>query len=101
MKKLDASAKLTKEVKLDDEDEEEESESPDDSEGEAGHDPEIAKAHFEELQAVWNKANRSYCSSMVVPAVPKGRVELDGSFLATVFMMPIKLYITFSLISFQ
>ncbi|CAG2157722.1 unnamed protein product [Oppiella nova] len=52
----DTSAKPTKEVKLDDEDEEEESESDDDSEGESGPDPEIAKARFEELEAVWNSA---------------------------------------------
>ncbi|MDM1756181.1 RNA polymerase sigma factor RpoD [Acinetobacter sp. 251-1] len=79
----ESSSKPTKDVKLDDDDEEEEAEGDDDSEGESGPDPEIAKARFEELQAVWNTAKESIAKSGRNSAESKEAMEA----LATVFMM--------------
>ena len=78
-----ASAKPTKDVKLDDDDEEEESEGDDDSEGESGPDPEIAKARFEELAAVWNTAKETLAKHGRNSAEGKEAIES----LAAVFMM--------------
>ena len=80
----EASDKPTKDVKLDDDDEEEESgDSDDDSEGESGPDPEIAKARFDELEAVWNASKTAIAQH--------GRNSTQGieatEALATVFMM--------------
>ena len=80
----EASDKPTKDVKLDDDDEEEESgDSDDDSEGESGPDPEIAKARFDELEAVWNASKTAIAQH--------GRNSAQGieatEALATVFMM--------------
>ena len=80
---VDAAKKPTKDVKLDDDEEEEESESDDESEGESGPDPEIAKARFDELTAVWQAAKEAI--------VKHGRHSEEGKVameaLATVFMM--------------
>ncbi len=80
----DASTKPTKDVKLDDDEEEEESgETDDESEGESGPDPEIAKARFDELEAVWNNAKTAITKH--------GRNSKQGQeaaeALASVFMM--------------
>ena len=76
-------SKPTKDVKLDDDDEEEESEGDDDSEGDSGPDPEIAKARFDELASVWQ--------STKVTLEKHGRNSAEGKAaleaLATVFMM--------------
>ena len=77
-----ATAKTTKDVKLDD-DEEEESDSDDDSEGESGPDPEIAKARFTELERVWQNTRTVFEKN--------GRNSKEGAAaleaLADVFMM--------------
>ena len=78
-----ASAKPTKDVKLDDDDDEEESEGDDDSEGESGPDPEIAKARFEELASVWNTAKETL--NKHGRNSPEGKEAIES--LATVFMM--------------
>ncbi|WP_089603809.1 RNA polymerase sigma factor RpoD [Acinetobacter piscicola] len=79
-----ASAKPTKDVKLDDDDEEEESsEGDDDSEGESGPDPEIAKARFDELTSVWNTAKETLAKHGRNSAEGKEAIEA----LAAVFMM--------------
>ncbi len=77
------SSSPAKEVKLDEDDDEEESDSDDDSEGESGPDPEIAKARFEELEAVWQTARTTIAE--------RGRNSAEAeeamNALATVFMM--------------
>ena len=78
------SAKPAKDVKVDEDDEEEEAETTDDdSEGESGPDPEIAKARFDELAAVWKAAKESIAKH--------GRDSNESAeameALATVFMM--------------
>ena len=78
------SAKPAKDVKVDEDDEEEEAETTDDdSEGESGPDPEIAKARFDELAAVWKVAKESIAKH--------GRDSNESAeameALATVFMM--------------
>ncbi|WP_010113135.1 RNA polymerase sigma factor RpoD [Acinetobacter sp. P8-3-8] len=78
-----ASAKPTKDVKLDDDDEEEESEGDDDSEGESGPDPEIAKARFDELASVWNNAKETLAKHGRNSDEGKEAIES----LAAVFMM--------------
>ncbi len=78
------STKPAKDVKVDEDDEEEEAETTDDdSEGESGPDPEIAKARFDELAAVWKAAKESIAKH--------GRDSNESAeameALATVFMM--------------
>ena len=79
----DASAKSTKDVKLDDDEDEEESESDDDSEGDSGPDPEIAKVRFDELAKAW--------TSTKAVLEKHGRNSKEGEAalqaLAAVFMM--------------
>ena len=80
---VDAAKKPTKDVKLDDDDDEEESESDDESEGESGPDPEIAKARFDELTAVWQAAKEAIAKHG--RHSEEGKVAMEA--LATVFMM--------------
>ncbi|OTG68346.1 RNA polymerase sigma factor RpoD [Acinetobacter sp. ANC 4470] len=77
-----ATAKTTKDVKLDD-DEEEESESDDDSEGESGPDPEIARVRFTELNDAWK------ASKVAIEKHSRNSKQADEALeaLATVFMM--------------
>ena len=79
----DAAKKPTKDVKLDDDEEEEESESDDESEGESGPDPEIAKARFDELTAVWQTSKETIAKHG--RNSEEGKVAMEA--LATVFMM--------------
>ena len=79
----DAAKKPTKDVKLDDDEEEEESESDDESEGESGPDPEIAKARFDQLTAVWQTSKETIAKHG--RNSEEGKVAMEA--LATVFMM--------------
>ena len=79
----DAAKKPTKAVKLDDDEEEEESESDDESEGESGPDPEIAKARFDQLTAVWQTSKETIAKHG--RNSEEGKVAMEA--LATVFMM--------------
>ncbi len=78
----EATAKTTKDVKLDD-DEEEESESDDDSEGESGPDPEIARVRFTELENAWK------VTKIAIEKHGRNSKQADEALeaLATVFMM--------------
>ncbi|MGN3276234.1 RNA polymerase sigma factor RpoD [Acinetobacter baumannii] len=79
----ESSTKSTKEVKLDDDDEEEESEGGDDSEGDSGPDPEVAKVRFAELEAAWAQ------TKAVIEKHGRNSPEANEALesLATVFMM--------------